>query len=229
LKKVLTGGKDVKRYHIHYSNLSIIYTKRNDNFHELPNICRFIDKYKNEITCKEVKSNKHPIYSLHRPRNENIFLKDNKLIGVITNDRIILCLDDKKYYLTDGLFMFGVKNTINIKYLLSILNSKLFILLYRLFSFERGRVLAQVKPIIIKQLPIRTIDFSDPADKGRHDRLVEMVENMLAWHKELAAAKTPQEKTLLERQIAGMDKDIDRLVYELYDLNDEEIALVEGN
>jgi len=125
--------------------------------------------------------------------------------------------------------MFGVKNTINIKYLLSILNSKLFILLYRLFSFERGRVLAQVKPIIIKQLPIRTIDFSDPADKGRHDRLVEMVENMLAWHKELAAAKTPQEKTLLERQIAGMDKDIDRLVYELYDLNDEEIALVEGN
>jgi predicted nucleic acid-binding Zn-ribbon protein len=59
--------------------------------------------------------------------------------------------------------------------------------------------------------------------------IVALVEKMLDWNKQLAAAKTPQEKTLLERHIATTDKEIDRLVYELYDLNDEEIALVGGN
>jgi len=51
---------------------------------------------------------------------------------------------------------------------------------------------------------------------------------MLVWNKQLAAAKTPQEKTMLERCIAATDKDIDRLVYELYGLNPEEINIVEG-
>ena len=81
----------------------------------------------------------------------------------------------------------------------------------------------------IEKLPIRTIDFADPADKTRHDRLVAMVENMLAWHKQLAEAKTPQEKSVLERRIAATDNDIDQLVYDLYGLTAEEINLVEGN
>ena len=74
----------------------------------------------------------------------------------------------------------------------------------------------------------RTIDFNDPEDKSRHDRLVAMVENMLAWHQQLAAARTPQEKAVLERQIAATDREIDQLVYELYGLTEAEIKLVEG-
>lgn len=35
------------------------------------------------------------------------------------------------------------------------------------------------------------------------------------------------EKTVIERQIAATDRQIDRLVYELYGLTDEEIAVVE--
>ena len=80
----------------------------------------------------------------------------------------------------------------------------------------------------IEQIPIRTIDFDDPTDKARHDRLVAMVENMLVWHQQLAATRTPQEKAVLERQIAATDGMIDRLVYELYGLTEAEIKLVEG-
>jgi hypothetical protein len=47
-------------------------------------------------------------------------------------------------------------------------------------------------------------------------------------HKQLAGANTGHEKTALQRQIDATDRQIDQLVYELYGLTDEEIALVEA-
>jgi len=44
----------------------------------------------------------------------------------------------------------------------------------------------------------------------------------------LAAARTADAKTLIQRQIEATDRQIDRLVYELYGLTDAEIAIVEG-
>jgi hypothetical protein len=41
-------------------------------------------------------------------------------------------------------------------------------------------------------------------------------------------AKTPQEKTPIERQVLATDGQIDRLVYDLYALTPEEIGIVEG-
>ena len=70
-------------------------------------------------------------------------------------------------------------------------------------------------------------DKAPPADVARHDRLVALVEGMLALHKQLAAAKMPTAKTMLQRQIDASDRQIDRLVYELYDLTEEEIGIVE--
>jgi hypothetical protein len=51
---------------------------------------------------------------------------------------------------------------------------------------------------------------------------------MLALHKQLAAARTPQDQTALTRQIAATDTQIDRLVYDLYGLTEDEIQIVEG-
>lgn len=72
-----------------------------------------------------------------------------------------------------------------------------------------------------------TINFPNPADVARHDQMVALVERMLDLHKRLAAAQSPQEKTMLQRQVAATDQQIDRLVYELYGLTEEEIAIVE--
>jgi len=57
--------------------------------------------------------------------------------------------------------------------------------------------------------------------------MVELVERMLDLHKRLAAAKTPPDRTALQRQIVATDRQIDRLVYELYGLTEEEIRIVE--
>ena len=67
-----------------------------------------------------------------------------------------------------------------------------------------------------------------PPIKSRHDQLVALVEQMLDLHRQLAAFKTPDERTRLERQIGATDQRIDVLVYELYGLTDNEIAIIEG-
>jgi hypothetical protein len=43
----------------------------------------------------------------------------------------------------------------------------------------------------------------------------------------LAEAKNPQAHTLLHRQIEAADRQIDRLVYALYGLTEEDIRIVE--
>jgi hypothetical protein len=68
-----------------------------------------------------------------------------------------------------------------------------------------------------------------PSGVARHDRMVAWVEQMLALHWQLAAARTPPERTVLQNQIDATDAQIDRLVYELYGLTDAEIAIVEGS
>ena len=57
--------------------------------------------------------------------------------------------------------------------------------------------------------------------------MVALVEQMLALHKRLAGARTPTQKELLQRRIEATDRQIDRLVYELYGLTEEEIKIVE--
>jgi len=58
--------------------------------------------------------------------------------------------------------------------------------------------------------------------------VIELVEQMLALHKQLPEARTGHDQTHLQRQIDATDRQIDKLVYELYGLTEEEIAVVEG-
>ncbi|HEY3396773.1 MAG TPA: N-6 DNA methylase [Armatimonadota bacterium] len=114
-------------------------------------------------------------------------------------------------------------------YLLGVLNSRLLS-----WHFVHCSNIAQrddFPKIVLKEtrrLPIRTIDFSDPADVARHDRMVTLVEQMLDLHKRLPGARTPADKDLLQRRIDATDREIDALVYELYGLTPDEIATVEG-
>jgi len=57
--------------------------------------------------------------------------------------------------------------------------------------------------------------------------MVELVDGMLSLQKRAAGARTTHEKTALGRQIEAADRQIDRLVYELYGLSDEEVRTVE--
>jgi hypothetical protein len=59
--------------------------------------------------------------------------------------------------------------------------------------------------------------------------MVGLVERMLELHKRKLGARTPEEQTMLDRQIGATDREIDQLVYGLYGLTEEEIRIVEGS
>jgi hypothetical protein len=65
-------------------------------------------------------------------------------------------------------------------------------------------------------------------DKSRHDRMVQLVEQMLEAKKQLAAAQTEKDRTYFENKCASLDRQIDALVYDLYGLTEPEIKIVEG-
>ena len=58
--------------------------------------------------------------------------------------------------------------------------------------------------------------------------MVGYVEQMLSAKKELANTLTDKDTTYWQRRCDTLDRQIDALVYELYDLTEDEIALVEG-
>ena len=79
----------------------------------------------------------------------------------------------------------------------------------------------------MKSLPVRTINFADTADVAMHEVMVELVDRMLDLHKQLQHDNVILRGTI-ELQIERTDREIDELVYKLYDLTPEEIAIVEG-
>lgn len=96
-----------------------------------------------------------------------------------------------------------------------------------LFGIRAGEFRYRLIYQYMEKVPIRVIDHSNKSDKSRHE-MVKLVEQTLELHQRLSAARTPPEKTSLERQIAATDAQIDRLVYDLYGLTADEIKIVEG-
>ncbi len=58
--------------------------------------------------------------------------------------------------------------------------------------------------------------------------MVSLVDSMLALHKQLASVKSQAQRGAIQRQVDATDAEIDRLVYDLYRLTEDEIAIVEG-
>ncbi|RQV98336.1 restriction endonuclease subunit R, partial [bacterium] len=113
-------------------------------------------------------------------------------------------------------------------YLLGLLNSTVLDFVMHAISSTKQGGYYEYKPMYVSKLPIRTINFADPSDKARHDRMVALVTQMLDLNKRLQDAKLEHERTLLSRQVEATDAAIDALVYELYGLTEEEIGIVEG-
>ena len=137
------------------------------------------------------------------------------------------CLDRTGIYLANTAYCLGTDSL----YLLGVLNSRLFWFAISNISIPFGIRAGQYRYRLIYQymekVPIRPINMSVRSDKSRHDRMVELVETMLGLHKKFAAARGSGQQTLIQRQIHATDRQIDQLVYELYGLTDEEIAILE--
>jgi hypothetical protein len=166
---------------------------------------------------------------LAAPRNAEIFDAPQKIMVRQTGDSIIATFVGSGYIARNNLhILLPQKENFDLRYILGVMNSKLMDFMYSLMNPEKGEALAEVKKQHVEQLPICPINFSNPTDKALHDRMVQLVEQMLSLHKQLPDAKTGHDQTHLQRQIDATNRQIDKLAYELYGLTEEEIGVVEG-
>ena len=185
---------------------------------------------------------------MHRPKFPALFENEKLIVRNISGSSGLMAVyDDQHFYANDTVSLCvkwenleHVDAPLNIRrpdpprhadryhllYLLGLINSRL-INFYFWVMMGGG---LHVYPALIRSLPIRTINFDDPADVARHDRMVEMVEEMLWLQKEHAQAEALKEDRRhdLARRIERLDAEIDALVYELYGLTEEEIGVVGG-
>jgi len=166
---------------------------------------------------------------LAEPRYSASYEAPEKIVIRQTGDSLIAALDRNQFIVRDNLYTIVPKQEeITLPFILGLLNSRLLTWFYQsILNPEMGEALAQVKRGHLARLPIAPLKLTETNDKTRHNRMVELVERMLSLHKQLTAAKTSHDKTLFQRQIAAIDRQIDRLVYELYKLTNEEIAIIE--
>jgi hypothetical protein len=132
--------------------------------------------------------------------------------------------------MASGGFTIAIADSVKVKpeYVLGLLNSTLlFWRLNQISNVFRGGWITCTKQYF-GELPIRSIDFSNPADKARHDRMVGLVEQMLAAKKQLAGAQSDKDKDFYTNRCDGLDRQIDAQVYDLYALTPAEIKIVEG-
>ncbi len=168
-------------------------------------------------------------------RNQNIAEMGNrKLVAHVLAQHASFGLD------TEGEYCFGSSGNVGVygiqiskssvltdEYVLGLLNSRLLDWYVRkLFALFRGKSASYARRFI-EQLPLHMINFDDPDDALEHRRMVTLVTQMLALHKQLRAARIAADREMLQRQIDATDEQINALVYALYDLSEEEIAVVE--
>lgn len=162
---------------------------------------------------------------LAEPKRKEFFDAEEKIIVRQTSDRIIATIIGKDIIARDNLHII-ISKSVNLKFVLAILNSKLADFYYYQINPERGEVLAQVKKSHVEQLPLPKINSEN---QNLHDDLVVLVEQMLKAKEDEQHAKTAMDKNISERRCANLDSRINQIVYQLYDLTAEEINLVEGN
>jgi hypothetical protein len=162
---------------------------------------------------------------LDAPRNPEIFLSREKIVvqevrNIALPRRIIATLDRRQVFCLQSTNVINRRQgcPYDIRYLLGVLNSTPVNVFFR-YSFPGNNH--------IPSNQLAKIPVPKPQDKA-HDRLVDLVDQILSLHQQLAAAKTPQEQTVLQRQIDATDRQIDQLVYQLYGLSDAEIKIVEA-
>jgi type I restriction-modification system DNA methylase subunit len=142
------------------------------------------------------------------------------------------CYDSNgEYYFSGGAAGgYGIfpKESVNPKYLLALLNSRLLDWFHHQGSSRFRGGYFSYESRFIKSLPIRTIDFSNPREKELHDDMVRLVEVMLDLRRREQKAEG-HELEQLKRQIEKTDREIDERIYELYGISNMEKKLIDGS
>ncbi|MBP7498099.1 MAG: Eco57I restriction-modification methylase domain-containing protein, partial [Bacteroidales bacterium] len=156
------------------------------------------------------------------------FAENDKVLIRRVATKLIATYDESNCYFIKNLY--GLKSdNINLKYLLGLINSSLLsFFLIKYYTTKKEEIFPEIQVYQLNGLPIKKIDFQNKIEKDKHDKLVQLVEQMINAKKQLQSAKTERDKSYFELRCIDLDRQIDMIVYELYDLTPDEIDIVEG-
>ncbi|AXV37894.1 MAG: restriction endonuclease subunit M [Methanobacterium sp. BRmetb2] len=249
LHPLCKGSVNIRRYHISNLTKSILFPyefvngkatliKKEPFSKEYPNTWKYLLSNRNKLESRERgKWKNERWYAFGRTQNMNE-MEQIKLLTPSIASSASFTLDKSEFYYFIGSGGGGgggygiTLNSDNINdymYILGLLNSNLLDKYLKSYSSQfRGGYYAYNKQYIEK-LPIHAIDLDNLEDVTIYDKVVILVEKILKLHENLTNTKTPNEKEMIQRQIDATDKQIDRLIYELYDLTPEEIRIIEDS
>jgi len=168
-------------------------------------------------------------------RSQNLAqMEGPKLIIQVLALKPTVIYDDLNLYMTGGGSgpFYGIRpwdKRISTLYMMGILNSRLFGVMVSAQSTQMRSGYFKFSKQYIESASVPFSGLNSSIKQAELDQMVDLVEQMLTLHKQLVEAKDPQTKTVLQRQIETINRQIDRLVYDLYELTEEEIKIVEGN
>ena len=153
----------------------------------------FIKDIKNFINQEDIKKNIQKLYC-------------EKIIVRQVGNNITATLDLMKCVTPQSVYTIVPNKEINIKYLLALLNSKLFDFIY-IKKYKTKEIFPRILLENLKSLPIVF------PDKKSQEEIINLVNKILKL-------KTENKDT------TDLENEIDNIVYKLYDLNEEEISYI---
>lgn len=167
---------------------------------------------------------------LSQPRDLDIFTKPRVLVREITSPypRCLNATYIADTYLNNKSILAVLHprdDADSLKCLVGVLNSRLISLYYKERGVKSNRNI--FPKIVIRNL--REFPLPEVIEPSQKTDLSRAVERMLELYRRLGEARTGQDRTVIQRQIEATDRQIDRLVYELYELTEQEILVVEAS
>ncbi len=170
---------------------------------------------------------KFDVSKIHSCKREDIFVVPEKILFRRVGASLIGTIDRASKFALNTLVVMTPKRDdqpVSLPFVLGLFNSKLLNFYYANFLKSTKKVFSEIQARQVGELPMPSLKEDDK----RYASVIKLVDTMLALHTKLAAAQSPDVEENLRRQIAATDKAIDTLVYALYGLTPEEIALVES-
>ncbi|MCF7805735.1 MAG: N-6 DNA methylase [Candidatus Marinimicrobia bacterium] len=232
--KPFVVGRDVNRYKPLSPDKFVIFTRRGINIEKYPAIKSYLENYKEILEPKPKgykgkwagrKSGNYKWYEIQDTVDYYQAFEKQKVVIPTIIKEASFTFDIKGIYSNDKTSI--IEN--GDKFLLGILNSKILEFIMSIISSTKRGGYYEYKPMYIERLPIYQISENNNSDKTLKSDIEQLADRMLALHTRLRDAATDQECTVLQRRITATDREIDQLVYELYDLTDDEIGIVEKN
>jgi len=119
---------------------------------------------------------KYDLSAIHSCKREDIFLTQEKLLFRRVGASLVVCYDDKQHYALNTLVVINAKRKkVNLKFLLTLLNSRLLNWYFFTFLKSTKEVFSEIQARQMAELPIPRISFVTPEVKTK--RLVEEAKN----------------------------------------------------